>query len=364
MPLDAVRGNRETLARLSEELSTRPAHAYLLAGPRGIGKSLIARGFAHELLCERSPGAGFCCRIVNCPVREAARPVRRGRGAPGAGSAVAQGPRCDCCAACVQAAAGVHPDFVAISRAEGRSEVLIEQVRELIARMATRPVRAARRVALIDDAETLGVPAQNALLKTLEEPPGHAIIFMVTQSERALLETVRSRMRPVRFAPLEVPEIEAIVAECAGVAAERAAAIARVARGSAGRALSLAAGSEPPIRELLGALGDARRIDFARAQALAQEFFGGREQAAENFELIARVLEEILCLKLMRTAPSAAAPEVAAMMAEMAASFTLDALLASLEGAIDAAGAISEMANPRMQAERWWMAAGNAARSE
>jgi len=258
----------------------------------------------------------------------------------------------------------VHPDFVAIGRAEGRSEVLIEQVRELITRMGTRPVRAARRVALIDDAETLGVPAQNALLKTLEEPPGHAIIFMVAESERALLETVRSRLRLVRFAPLSVAEVEAIVAERAGVEAERAAALARLARGSAGRALRLAGGSEPPIRELLGALGDARRMDFARAQALAQEFFGGREQASENFELIARVLEEILCLKLMRTSPAAAAPEVATMMTRMAETFTLDALLVSLKGAVDAAGAISEMANPRMQAEQWWLSTGSALRSE
>ncbi len=364
MALDAVRGNRDTLARLSEELSTRPAHAYLFAGPRGIGKSLIARGFAHALLCERSPGAGFCCRIENCPVREAARPARRGRGADRAGAGDAPAPRCDCCNACVQAAAAVHPDFIAIGRAESRSEVLIEQVRELIARMGTRPARAARRVALIDDAETLGAPAQNALLKTLEEPPGHAIILMVAQSERALLETVRSRLRLVRFAPLEVPDIEAIVAARCGIEAERAAAIARVARGSAARALSLAGGADPPIRELLGALADARGIDFARAQALAQQFFGGREQAGENFELIARVLEEILCLKLMRTAPSAGAPEIAAMMTKMAETLSLDALLANLKGAVDAAAAISEMANPRMQAERWWMAAGSAARSE
>ena len=364
MALDGVRGNRETLARLSEELSTRPSHAYLLAGPRGVGKSLVALGFAHALLCERTPGAGFCCRVENCPTRDVARATRRGRGADRTAAAGASGPRCDCCAACVQVAAGVHPDFVAIGRAEGRSEVLIEQVRELITRMGTRPVRAARRVALIDDAETLGVPAQNALLKTLEEPPGHAIIFMVAESERALLETVRSRLRLVRFAPLSVAEVEAIVAERAGVEAERSAALARLARGSAGRALRLAGGSEPPIRELLGALGDARRMDFARAQALAQEFFGGREQASENFELIARVLEEILCLKLMRTSPAAAAPEVATMMTRMAETFTLDALLVSLKGAVDAAGAISEMANPRMQAEQWWLSTGSALRSE
>ena len=139
---------------------------------------------------------------------------------------------------------------------------------------------------------------------------------MVAESERALLDTVRSRLRLVRFAPLDVGEIEAIVSARAGVDAERAAALARLARGSAGRALKLASGDEPPIRELLDALGGARRLDFARAQALAQEFFASREQAAENFELIARLLEEMLCLKLLRTPPAAAAPEVAETMTQ------------------------------------------------
>ena len=361
MPLHGVRGNRQTIERLNAELLSRPSHAYLLAGPRGVGKALVARGFAHALLCERTPGPSFCCRVENCPVRQTGKSVRRGRGADRAGAAAAT--RCDCCASCVQASAGVHPDFITIARAEGRSEVLIEQVRELIARLGTRPSRGARRVAIIDDAETLGVPAQNALLKTLEEPPGHTIIFMVAESERALLDTVRSRLRLVRFASLEVSDIEPIVVARAGVDAERAAALARLARGSAGRALKLAEGTEPPISDLLNALSGARRLDFARAQALAQEFFASREQASENFELIARVLEEILCFKLMRT-PPAAALEVAEMMTKMAENFGLDALLASLKGAVDSRAAIDEMANPRIQAEQWWMTVRDAVGSQ
>jgi hypothetical protein len=165
-----------------------------------------------------------------------------------------------------------------------------------------------------------------------------------------------------------VGDLEAIVAARGrpdnGMDAARAAALARLARGSAGRALRLAGGAEPPIRELLSALVGARRLDFAQAQTLAQEFFASREQAAENFELIARVLEEILCLKLLRTPPVAAAPEVAETMTTMAESFALDALLTGLKGALDAGTAIEAMANPRMQAEQWWMTIGDALRSQ
>lgn len=367
MGLGGVRGNRSTIAQLASELAARPAHAYLLAGPHGVGKGLVARGFAHATLCERAPGADFCCTPEACPVRTT--PMAAGRGGRGAGRAgagaresAASAPRCDCCAACVQVASGVHPDFTCLTRAEGRTEVLIEQVRELIARLGIRPGRAPRRVAIIDDAETLGIPAQNALLKTLEEPPGHALIFMVADSERALLDTVRSRLRLARFAPLEVADVEAILAG-RGIEPAQAAALARLARGSAGRALKLAAGAEPPLRELVDALGEGRRIEFARAQALAQEFFAGREQAAENFELIARLLEEILCLKLLRTPPAGAAPEVAQAMAKIADSFDLDALLTVLEGAVEAGAAVDAMANPRLQAEQWWMALGAAMES-
>lgn len=362
MPLGGVRGNGETIARLGEELLARPSHAYLLAGPQGVGKGLVARGFAHAFLCERSRGPDFCCRPEDCPPR-GARPST-GRGRSGQGSAA--GARCDCCAGCVQVASGIHPDFTLLVRAEGRSEVLIEQVRELIARLGRRPSRGDRLVAVIDDAETLGIPAQNALLKTLEEPPGHTIIFMVTQSERALLDTVRSRLRLVRFAPLDTAEIEAILKsrkELAELDGESIAAHARLARGSAGRALKLAGGAEPPLRDLSAALLEARRLEFAGAQALAQRFFSNREQAAENFELIARMLEEILCSKLSVAQPQADVTEVAGTMTTIAEGFSLDALLASLEGAVRAGAAVDAMANPRLQAEQWWMAVGKALRS-
>ena len=119
--------------------------------------------------------------------------------------------------------------------------MLIEQVRELIASSGYAS-RGATRVAIIDDAETLNIPAQNALLKTLEEPPGHAIIFLIAQSERALLDTVRSRMRPVRFGPLAVADSRD-TGEAQRSRPSPRGPIARLARGSAARALALARGT-------------------------------------------------------------------------------------------------------------------------
>lgn len=356
MPLDGLLGHRDVYERLLAELGSRPSHAYLLSGPRGVGKTLVASALVHSLVCERSPrSAGFCCTPERCPTRATASMSERAR-------AKATGEKCDCCAGCVQFATGVHPDVVHIRRAEGRSDVLIEQVRAMITQFGFRPSRAPMRLALVEDAESLNVPAQNALLKTLEEPPGHAIIFVVTASERALLDTVRSRLRLVRMRALTSGEIEQLLA-ARGVDRERATALARLARGSAARAMALDEGEEPPLRALVAALKDARSIDFRRAQALAQELFSSREQAAENFELIARLLEEILCYKVLGPGFEDSSSD-AGQIAEIARGFETGTLLDIIDAAVKAHGAVERMANPRLQAEQLLTTLAQAARSE
>ncbi len=356
MPLTGLRAHREIAERLISELRRRPSHAYLFSGPKGVGKALVASAMAHALLCERASGGDFCCTPERCPAREAPAPAAGGRRR----AAAEDPPRCECCAACVQIASGVHPDFTRIGRAANRTDVLIEQVRALIAELALKPVRSAVRVAIIDDAETLNIPAQNALLKTLEEPPGHAIIFMITSAERALLDTVRSRMRPVRFGALLTADLDAILAARGVRDPDRRAAAARRACGSAARAIAMAESEEPAMNQLIEALARARTFDFAAAQQIAQEFFRSREEAAENFELIARLLEEVVCCKLLGAESGAYSKAIA----ELAAASPLDALLACLEGAVKACGAVDAMANPRLQAEQYWLSAAQAMRGE
>jgi DNA polymerase-3 subunit delta' len=353
MSFGGIVGNKERLEQLAAEIAYRPYHAYLLIGPAGIGKALVAHALGHSVLCECSPGKDFCCTVENCVVRNTAAGPTSARVGASAG-------RCDCCAACVQIAAGVHPDFIYIVRSAKRTEVLIEQVRDFIERLGVRPSRGARRIAIIDDAETLNIPAQNALLKTIEEPPAHTVIFLVTKSERALLDTIRSRTRPIRFGPLDAAEIQAVLRARAAIPEEKAAAIARLARGSLARAFALAEGADPPITELLKAMTGAATMDFVHANALAQRFFSTRDEAAENFELIARMLEEMLCCKLLQAELNAPTPEAARLMTQFAQTVDTATLGALLKRVLDAHTAIDEMANPRLQAENWWMAAGAA----
>ncbi|HTT74979.1 MAG TPA: DNA polymerase III subunit [Candidatus Binataceae bacterium] len=355
MPLTDVAGNRALIASLAAELTRRPSHAYLFAGPRGVGKATVAGGLAQSILCERAQGPSFCCNPVQCPTRTAPQTTTSRRNSTSAA------PRCACCNGCVQVALGVHHDFNSIARQPNRSEVLIEQVRDLIGRLGIRPSRGPRRVAIIDDAETLNLPAQNALLKTLEEPPGDTIIFMITQSERALLDTIRSRMRPVRFAPLTPSEIAAVLTVKAKADPARANTLALLARGSVAHGLALAEGDEPPVKELLKALGEAATLDFASIQPLVQNCFGAREQAIDNFELIARLFEEMLCFRLLKTEP-AATDAAAQLITAMANRFDPKTMAELAEAALAAASAVTEMANSRLQAEQFFLMAGRALR--
>jgi len=169
-------------------------------------------------------------------------------------------------------------------------------------------------------------------------------------------------MRPVRFPALPVADIEAIL-KARGIADEaRSGALARLARGSARRALSLAAGVEPPVQELLGALSNAKSIDFAKATALAQQFFGNRDEAADNFELLARLLEDILCYKLLKSEFGSISDESAKKMKEIGRRYRSARDRQCIDAAVRAAQAVDEMANSRLQAENWWTLAGQAMR--
>jgi DNA polymerase-3 subunit delta' len=138
----------------------------IFAGPSGIGKRETAIALAQEL---------------NCPAT----------GDPAAAA-------CGSCAVCTRIARGVHPDVLIVEPGDSGS-IKIEQVRDLIERAAYRPFEGKRRVVIIDEADTLMAAAQNALLKTLEEPPSSSMFVLVTSRPDALLGTLRSRCIQLRF---------------------------------------------------------------------------------------------------------------------------------------------------------------------
>ncbi|MBI2383422.1 MAG: hypothetical protein HYV18_05065 [Gammaproteobacteria bacterium] len=151
---------------IEAQRADRLAHAVLVAGHRGVGKRHFVQGLCTALLCE-SPGI--------------------------------DGLACGRCRGCVQIAAGLHPNLRRLAPEEGKRDISIDAVRELIERLALSSHYRARKVAVIDPADALNISSVNALLKTIEEPPAGSHLILVTERIMALPATLRSRCRILRF---------------------------------------------------------------------------------------------------------------------------------------------------------------------
>jgi DNA polymerase-3 subunit delta' len=242
--------------RLRDLLARAVAHgrlppAMLFSGPSGVGKKVLALAAGRALLCE-----------------------------------VNQGDACDACAACRRAGRGLHPDMVLVE-ADGAS-IKIEQVRDTVREIAGRPFEGRARAFVFDEAHLLTEQAQNALLKSLEEPPATSHVFLVTASPQALLPTIRSRCQTLRFSPLPQSLLETHLREASGLPAEEARLRAALSGGSLGAALAFESEAWRALREdLLGLLEK-----LGRGGAL------GRMDAAEH---LADMDDPVLALTALRS---------------------------------------------------------------
>jgi DNA polymerase-3 subunit delta' len=205
MLFDNIQGQESALATLRHTLAgDRLGHAYLFTGPAGVGKKRTALALAQALLCDDKP-------------RES----------------------CGVCAGCVSVAAGTHPDLFVVAPAAGKRDVTIDQVRDLQRLLGLRPIRGGKKVALLDDAHLLNPAAQSALLKILEEPPGDALLILLTVNSVTLSRPLLSRCQQIRFAALPLSVVEDLLVREHGKDLATAHALALYSRGSVGRAVTL-----------------------------------------------------------------------------------------------------------------------------
>src|SRR5262249_36932563 len=143
---------------------------------------------------------------------------------------------CGRCASCTRIERGVHADVLLIEPGDSGA-IKIDQVRDAIDRAAYRPFEGRRRVVIVESADALVGEAQNALLKTLEEPPPSSVFVLLTSRPDLLLPTVVSRCHRLRFGPLAEADVATVLMRDHGFSAADAHAAAATSEGSIGRAL-------------------------------------------------------------------------------------------------------------------------------
>ena len=239
-------GHQQILQQLQHAIATeRVAGAYLFAGPAHVGKETVAAHFAKTLNCATS--------------NEAA---------------------CGACLSCRKIDDSNHPDVQTV-RPSG-AWMRIDQIRELQKRIIYRPLEGRRKTYILTDVERMNLEAANCLLKTLEEPPGYAVLILLTTNLDALLPTIRSRCQIIKFNSLQIPELATVLSEQFGLETSRALSIATLSRGAIGKAIALLdSGSDgvSKVPELLTA------NDLLAAFRIAEELSQSPEEGLDQLLL-------------------------------------------------------------------------------
>lgn len=201
-----VLGHEQTIAHMKNAIAAnKVSHAYLLAGEKGSGKKLLAGIFARTLQCE-AHGSEPCGK----------------------------------CHSCIQAESGNQPDIIYVTH-EKPGSISVDDIRgQVNGDIQIKPYSSPYKIYIIDEAEKLTQQAQNALLKTIEEPPAYAIIMLLTANEGMLLPTIKSRCVTLTMKPVALPLIRQYLMEELQIPDYRADICAAFSQGNVGKARRLA----------------------------------------------------------------------------------------------------------------------------
>lgn len=205
MSFSSIQDQRVPLRLLRNMLArNRIPNALLFWGPSGVGKGMTALQFAKAVCCESGNDDA-----------------------------------CDSCLPCRKIDHGNHPDLHTVAPLKKSRIIDVEAIDGIIEMASLRPFESEWRVFIIQEADRIGVPAQNHLLKTLEEPVGKSVFILISENPQFLLPTIRSRCQRMRFGSLAPETVKSILLRERDISEEEASAVAAVAQGQASRALDL-----------------------------------------------------------------------------------------------------------------------------
>ena len=263
-------GHESTIEHLKQALSAdRVAHAYLIEGEEGSGKMLIARTFAQALQCTR--------------LKDDA---------------------CGECQSCRKAESMNHPDIIYITH-EKPNLISVGEIRtQLVGDVLIRPYESSRKVYIVEDAEKMNAEAQNALLKTLEEPPEYAVILLLTVNSASLLETIRSRCVKLDLKPVRDELVETYLMEHLQIPDYQARLCLAFAQGSIGKAMELASSENfTQIRATaLMLVSRAKEMEVSQLAAVVRQIAQYKVTIGEFLDILAVWYRDVLYFKATRKA--------------------------------------------------------------
>jgi DNA polymerase-3 subunit delta' len=306
----------------------------LFAGPHGVGKTVVAQATASALNCL-------------APVRDiASLPIDA----------------CGTCLSCSRIARGVHVEVLQIEP-DDRASIKIDIVRDMLERTGFRPFEGRRRVLIIRDADALEVAAQNALLKSLEEPPPASVFILTTAVPGALLPTVRSRCMRLPFGRLAEADVADVLVRDHGFTPADARALAGLAHGSVGQALAFGSTDLAVLRELALALLRhtarnnvlASRLQAAATIVTTPKKERSREDVGVILRLVASMLRDIELLNAGGDAQALANPAIADELSELSRRFANERAREAFAAVDRAIAALEKNAGTKVVAE--WLSA-------
>jgi DNA polymerase-3 subunit delta' len=315
MPFGDILGQEGCLTLLRRTMAKgKTAHAYIFEGIEGCGKKKTAIAFIEAVFCGQNEGCGLCssCRKI----------------------ALLQHPDLHL----------VEPDGVFIK---------IDQIRDLQKDLSYRPYEAPRKACIIDGVERLNPSAGNALLKTLEEPPGNALIILLTAQVDAVLPTVLSRCQRLHFPALPQSAVEKYL-HTRGCTPETARIAASLAGGSLKRALEISTDEALADRKtLLERIDSLTTREMTPLFSAAEELSGDKEKVLETLDLLATYLRDVLLMQ--GGSREVVISDLLPLIEKDARRFSLDDVMARIGNVFEARYALQRNVNPRLALEVLFM---------